>query len=177
MATSKPAGSTGEQPGPTIPVQALFEAHLTVADLDRAIRFYRDIVGLRLAHVAPERPAAFFWVGPPGGAMLGLWPVGSGPQTMRLHTAFRTSVANVLDAPRVLRSKGITPVDSDGVPTDEPVVFAWMPAASVFFRDCDGNLLEFIAMLPDGARPERGVVPWRTWQKITRDARPHRESS
>ena len=27
----------------------LFEAHLTVADLDRAIEFYRDVVGLPLA--------------------------------------------------------------------------------------------------------------------------------
>ena len=38
-----------------IPVQHLFEAHLTVTDLDRAIAFYRDAVGLRLAHVTSAR--------------------------------------------------------------------------------------------------------------------------
>jgi catechol 2,3-dioxygenase-like lactoylglutathione lyase family enzyme len=31
--------------------QGLFEMHLTVADLDRAIAFYRNVVGLRVAHV------------------------------------------------------------------------------------------------------------------------------
>ena len=36
-----------------IPVQNLFEAHLTVTDLDRAVEFYRDVLGLRLAHVVP----------------------------------------------------------------------------------------------------------------------------
>jgi len=35
-------------PGPT-PVAGLFETHLTVHDLQRSIRFYRDVVGLALA--------------------------------------------------------------------------------------------------------------------------------
>src|SRR5262245_12894560 len=34
-----------------IHVEDLFEAHLTVTNLDRAIEFYRDVVGLRLAQV------------------------------------------------------------------------------------------------------------------------------
>lgn len=28
-----------------------------------------------------------------------------------------------------------------------PIVQRWMPAASVYFLDCDGNKLEFISML------------------------------
>ena len=32
-------------------------------------------------------------------------------------------------------------------PADEPAVIAWMPAASVFFRDPDGHLLEFVLQL------------------------------
>jgi lactoylglutathione lyase len=35
---------------------------------------------------------------------------------------------------------------------------------SVFFRDPDGHLLEYIAMLPDAPRPEDGVVPWHAWR-------------
>ena len=112
------------------PVDRLFEAHLVVADLDASIGFYRDRVGLDLAHVTPARHAAFFWVGPVGNAMLGLWAAGSGPQRMTLHTAFRASLEDVVAAPRALRSAGITPLDFDGQPTDEPVVLAWMPAAS-----------------------------------------------
>jgi lactoylglutathione lyase len=149
-----------------IPVRDLFEVHLTVADLDTAIAFYRDLVGLELAHRVPERQVAFLWMGGRGNAMLGLWQAGSGPQKMSLHTAFRTSLEDVIAAPSALRSAGVTPLDFWGQPTDQPVVFAWMPAASVFFHDPDGNLLEYIAMLPGEPQPDRGVVSWRTWQLI-----------
>ena len=43
---------------------------------------------------------------------------------------------------------------------------AWMPAASVFFRDPDGHLLEYIALIPHEPRPEYGIVPWRTWERL-----------
>ena len=147
-----------------IPAQTLFEVHLSVADLDRAIAFYRDAVGLRLAHIEKERRAAFFWIGAAGNAMLGLWSAGSAPQSITSHTAFRASLEDVIAAPRALRAAGITPLDFDGQPTDQPIVFAWMPAASVFFRDPDGHLLEYIAMLPHEPRPEQGIVPWRMWE-------------
>jgi lactoylglutathione lyase len=147
-----------------IPVQDLFEVHMTVADLDRAIAFYRDVVGLQLAHIVSARQAAFFWIGAAGNAMLGLWTAGSGPQRVTSHTAFRARLADVVAAPRALRAAGITPLDFDGRPTDQPVVLAWMPAASVFFRDPDGHLLEYIAMLPHAPQPEYGIVPWRMWE-------------
>jgi lactoylglutathione lyase len=144
----------------------LFEVHLTVADLDRAVAFYRDAVGLQVARIDPVRQAAFLWIGGAGNAMLGLWNGGSGPQRMTSHTAFRVSVEDVIAAPRALRAAGITPLDFDGRATDQPIVFAWMPAASVFFRDPDGHLLEYIAMLPHEPRPEHGIVPWRMWERI-----------
>jgi lactoylglutathione lyase len=146
-----------------ISVQSLFEVHLAVADLDQAIAFYGEVVGLRLAHVESARQAAFLWIGPPGHAMLGLWGAGSAPQRVTSHTAFRVSLDDVLAAPDALRASGVTPLDFDGRPTDQPIVFAWMPAASVFFRDPDGHLLEYIAMLPHEPRPDEGIVPWRLW--------------
>jgi len=158
-----------------MPIHDLFEAHLTVADLQRAITFYRDLLGLKLAHVVDQRQVAFFWIGAAGNAMLGVWAAGSSPQRMVLHTAFRTGLADVIAAPGVLRSAGITPLDFDGQLTDQPVVFAWMPAASVFFHDPDGNLLEYIAMLPDPPRPDLGVVSWREWTASQR-ASPDLES-
>ena len=125
-----------------IPVRGLFEVHMSVTDLDRAIAFYGDAVGLRLAHIESARHAAFFWIGAPGSAMLGLWRAGSAPQTVTQHTAFRASLADVIAAPLALRAAGITPLDFYGRPTDQPIVFGWMPAASVFFRDPDSNLVE-----------------------------------
>jgi lactoylglutathione lyase len=97
--------------------------------------------------------------------MLGLWTAGPGPQKLTTHVAFAASLADVVTAPAALRSAGIAPLDFHGQPTEEPVVLAWMPAASIYFRDLDGHLLEYIAMLPDDARPDGGVMTWREWTR------------
>lgn len=149
-----------------IHVRDLFETHVSVSDLDRSIAFYRDVIGLPLAHVE-ARQAAFFWIGAPGKAMLGVWQAGSAPQHVTVHLAFRVRRTDVIAAPRLLLTAGITPLDFEGRPTDQPIVFAWMPAAAVFFHDPDGHLLEFIAMLPQAARPDHGIVPWRMWELIS----------
>jgi lactoylglutathione lyase len=145
-------------------VLGLFEAHLPVSDVDAAIAFYRDHVGLSLAHVTPGRHAAFFWTGAAGASMIGLWHAGASPHRMTLHIAFRMSRDAVVGSPATLRAAGITPLDFDGRPTDQPVVLAWMPAVAVYFRDPDGHLLEYLAMLDEPARPEQGVVSWTAWQ-------------
>ena len=96
--------------------------------------FYRDVVGLPLAFVTASRQAAFFWIGPAGNAMLGLWVAGSGPQRMTLHVAFRANLADVIAAPAALRSAGITPLDFDGQPTNEPsVISCGMPGSLCVF--------------------------------------------
>ena len=146
----------------------LFEAHLTVADLDASIEFYRDRLGLELAHVVRARQAAFFWIGARGRTMLGLWAGSSAPQKTISHIAFAAAPDDVVSAPLTLRAAGITPLDFDGQPTNEAVVLAWMPAASIYFRDPDGHMVEYIAMLADEARPDAGVVTWREWT-LTRD--------
>src|SRR5262245_29142044 len=97
--------------------------------------------------------------------MLGLWAVGAAPQHVTGHIAFATSLDGVVAAPAQLERSGITPLDFDGQPTAEPVVLAWMPAAAVYFRDPDGHLLEFIAMLDDEAESESGVVTWGDWNQ------------
>ena len=146
-------------------ISRLFEAHLVVTDLDASIAFYRDRLGLELAHVLPTRRAAFFWVGARGHSMLGLWHGGAGPQKTTTHIAFATTAEDVLRAPQRLQSTGIEALDFDGRPTDEPIVLAWMPAAAVYFLDPDGHLLEYIAMLESEPRPDEGLVEWRVWNE------------
>jgi lactoylglutathione lyase len=151
-----------------VPIRGLFEAHLTVSDLNRSIRFYRDVLGLPLAQLIPERNVAFFWVPTSARAMLGLWSIGTSPLQMRLHIAFSVELEQVLASVGRLREAGLTPLDfGGGNPIGEPVVLCWMPAASVYFDDPDGHSLEFIAMLPDRPRPELGRMSWSDWRRIT----------
>ena len=151
---------------PIVPIRGLFEAHLTVSDLDRSITFYRDTLGLPLAHVIAARNVAFFWIGAPGQAMLGLWSIGTAPLFMRLHIAFETALDQVIASVECLREAGLTPRSGTRQPIDQPVVLCWMPAASVYFDDPDGHSLEFITMLPDRARPDLGIIPLSDWRRM-----------
>jgi lactoylglutathione lyase len=144
----------------TMEVRGLFETHLTVADLKRSVAFYRDVVGLPVALEMPERGAAFHWIGTAGAGMLGLWSLGSAPMGMRLHVAFAMTLADVLAAPERLRDQGVEALSFFGEPAREPSVIGWMPAAAIYFRDPDGHMLEYLAMLEGPPQPELGIVPW-----------------
>jgi len=144
-------------------VTSLFEAHLPVADVARSVRFYREIVGLELAYDDAERGVAFLWLGEPGGAMLGLWTLGTAPMGMRLHVAFAAELDEVLRAPQALSTAGVTPLSFFREEAGEPSVIGWMPAAAVYFEDPDGHMLEYLAMLDDAPRPEAGIVTWSDW--------------
>lgn len=150
-------------------INGLYETHLTVSDLDRSIDFYRDVVGLELAHRIPERNVAFFWIGGRETSMLGLWSIQSSPMQMKLHIAFRSTLEQVIASLTYLRSNGITPRNGAGTEIDEPIVFPWMPAASVYFHDPDGHSLEYIAILPGQARLDiPGMTTLSEWNRLAK---------
>ena len=155
---------SGKMEDGVVPVRDLFETHLTVTDLQRSMTFYSEVLGLELAEVFWDRKVAFYWIGGRGNTMLGLWEVGTGPQKLSLHVAFESDLGELLAAPARLRAGGVVPLDFDGASTEEPVVLCWMPAASLYFRDPDGNLLELLSMLPETPRPELGIISWSRWR-------------
>ena len=144
-------------------IQGVYETHLPVADLQRSIAFYRDVLGLTLAAEMPARGIAFFWVGAKDTGMLGLWAAGNGPLRMTLHCAFRMPKADLLQACGDLRRAGVEPLGFGGDPVSEPVVLGWMPALSVYFKDPDGHSLELIHVLDEPPDVTFGVRPWSAW--------------
>src|SRR5919199_880122 len=153
--------------GKRVPIYGLFEADLTVSDLQRSITFYRDIVGLKLAFEVSEHNAAFFWIGDNASrrSMLGLWSVGIAPIGLNLHVAFEVAGINdLLDAPKRLKDNGLIPLSFFGEESLEPSVIGCMPAAAISFREPDGHLMEYLTMLDDKERrPDVGIVNWSEW--------------
>jgi lactoylglutathione lyase len=47
-------------------------------------------------------------------------------------------------------------------------VIGWMPAASIFFRDPDGHLIEYLTMLDKEPRPSLEIVSWSNWLTQTK---------
>jgi lactoylglutathione lyase len=97
--------------------------------------------------------------------MLGIWSIGTVPISMNIHVAFEVEEINdLLYAPQQLKAKGIVPLSFFGTESMEPSVIGWMPAAAIYFKDPDGNLIEYITMLDDNLRrPDLGIVSWSEW--------------
>ena len=157
--------------------RGLFETHLHVADLDRAMAFYGEVLGLELGLHQQERRAAFYWIGNDRNTMLGLWEqppwvangsgqTGGGNKVLPQHLAFALEFEDLLPAIDRLKERGIELRDFHDLVTDEPSVFAWIPAASIYFNDVDGHLLEFIARLEGEPVPEIGVVSLAEWKQL-----------
>jgi len=148
-------------------IRSIFEVHLSVADRRRSVRFFQDVLNFELAADFEQRDISFLWMGPRGSRMLGLWgsacpdpPISRGHS----HFAMELPLEEVKRSIDTLRAKGVTPRDFDNNPTTEPVVLAWMPAASVYFDDPDGHSLEFISMLNDSPQPQLGILRLSEWE-------------
>jgi lactoylglutathione lyase len=82
---------------------------------------------------------------------------------LTLHIAFEVGLDDLLDAAKRLKAQGIMPLSFFGMETMEPSVIGWMPAAALYFRDPDGHLIEYLAMLDKEPNPGLGIVPWSEW--------------
>jgi lactoylglutathione lyase len=147
-------------------IKGLYETHINVSNLELAVDFYKNTLGLELASLEEKRRIAFFWIGRPKEYMLGLWEKPAAGLEKN-HFAFRCEVEDILHrSAGWLKERKLSPYNflKDG--TEKPMVFGWMPAIAIYFDDPDGNILEFIAILNGKARPELGVIAYEEWLKI-----------
>ncbi|MFP3598373.1 VOC family protein [Chryseobacterium sp. SIMBA_029] len=143
-------------------IKGLYETHIQVSNLNSAIQFYTEVLGLKLAHLDTTRPIAFLWIGEGKDYMLGLWEQKENLQPR--HFAFSSDLQDILDySAEYLKNRNLKPYNflKDGM--DKPMVFAWMPALAIYFNDPDGNQLEFISILEGESQPNLGVISYEEW--------------
>ncbi len=146
----------------------LYETHIYTKDFKKAVSFYQGL-NLVLANIIDERKVAFFWLGDPSKRehMLGVWEVQD--HFKQSHFALRVSYAELLQVPEFLANKGINLSPFFGLDTSEPIVHPWMPAASYYFTDPDGNSLEYIAILDDHPSQDLPAMHLSNWMNSKKD--------
>jgi len=144
-------------------IKRVYETHINVTDLDRSMAFYESLPDFELGYLDKERRIAFFFIGGWNNSMLGVWEKPA-EQVWAQHLAFEIERAELADAMAALRERGIVMLDFLQQPSEEPTVFAWMPAVGIYFKDPDGHLLELIARLPGRPQPERGLITLAAWE-------------
>jgi len=154
-------------------ITGLFETHLQVASLERSMDFYGEVLGLELGLKEEARRVAIYWIGGKTKSALGLWENppwvsggNTGHQIVTQHFAFEVERADLGRAVAGIKKCGIELRNFFGETTDVPSVFGWVPAASIYFNDPDGHLLELIAKLPGKAKPEIGIVSLDEWNRL-----------
>jgi len=163
-------------------MRGLFETHLDVLDLDRSLGFYGAVLGLEVAlrreevdatradpHSLGARRFALLWVGGPGQAMLGLWERPR-ERVFPQHVAFEVGLQDLPGLVARLELQGIEFRDFFQQRTTVPTVFGFIPAASIYFDDPDGHVLELLAPLAAPRRPDLGVLSWEDWRRVVEGA-------
>lgn len=155
-------------PGDELFHHGFYEVFLPVTDVERAISFYVEKLGFVVGR--QENPSSALLLYDDNGrrSMLGIFKVEAVER--RYHISFRVFEKDVDRMVSFLIERGIEPVHPSRArvqgPMREPIVHGWMPAASVFFTDPDGHLLELIADLADKQRPEVLYCPLSEWRHL-----------
>jgi lactoylglutathione lyase len=110
----------------------------------------------------------FLWIGENRVSMLGLWGPGTsyGSPLHQAHLAIAIPLPDLLASGKRLNGFGVATYDFAKVETIEPSVIGWMPSAQLYFRDLDGHLIEFIALLDEKPDPSF-IGSLSEWQKRT----------
>ncbi len=130
MAPTAPSPATAEPR-----LRRIGQIAIVVQDLDRAVRFYRDTLGLPFLFQAPPGLAFFDC----GGVRLML-TLPEGPEEGRSTSILYYVVDDIAGAHAALAARGVEFLNQPRVIARMPDHDLWMAA----FRDSEGNLLELM---------------------------------
>ena len=116
------------------------------------------------AHSRGARRFALLWVGDRGRALLGLWERPR-DQIRPQHFAFEVGLDELPALVGRLEEQGIEFRDFFQQRTTTPTVFGFIPAASIYFDDPDGHVLELLAPIAGAPRPDLTAVSWAEWTR------------
>ncbi|HET8658283.1 MAG TPA: VOC family protein [Micromonosporaceae bacterium] len=122
----------------------LAQIHISVADLDRAVAFYRDVLGIPLLFRVPGQPMAFFRSGDVR-LYLGV------PESAELtsHTVHYFRVDDIEAEHARLAAAGVPMMDKPHVVHRDGTTELWM----AFLRDPDGHRLALMQERPAQQQP------------------------
>jgi methylmalonyl-CoA/ethylmalonyl-CoA epimerase len=115
-------------------LQRIGQIAITVQDIERAVQFYRDVLGLRLLFQAPPG-LAFFDCG--GVRLMLSRPEGNADEQGVGTSVLYYKVDDIAAAHAVLSTKAVKFVGDPHIVAKMPDHDLWM----AFFRDSEGNLL------------------------------------
>ena len=122
-------------------MRGMLEIVLEVGDLERAVAFYRDVLGCREVERWPA-PRRAVWLDIGRHAVLGLWPASSGGPGVGIHGARGGShVHFAIYVERGTIEEWRRKLDAAGLEVEGPVEFSG-GNRSLFVTDPDGNVVE-----------------------------------
>lgn len=128
--------STATPPTAPSSLRRVGQIAIVVQDLDRAVRFYRDTLGLPFLFQAPPNLAFFDC----GGVRLML-TLPEGPEAGRGTSIVYYVVDDIQAAYGTLRARGVDFLSPPGLLARMPDHDLWMAA----YRDSEGNVLELMS--------------------------------
>ena len=119
-------------------IHGIGQISISVKDVDRAVEFYRDVLGIPFLFQVPGSPAmAFFDCG--GTRLYIVQP--EGPDAQRGASVIYFTVDSAHAAADELKSKGVKLESEPHIIHQTDSYTLWM----AFFRDPDGNLLAMMS--------------------------------
>lgn len=147
-------------------IKGIFETHINVSSYQKSASFYEKLLNIIPLYEDENRKSKFYWVGKPGESMLGIRENYPSSLIQRQHFAFRVDLEDIASAREYLFGLGIETTNFRGESSENLLVFPFMPAVSIYFKDPDGHSIEFIAMLNDLPKPKADIMTWLEWEKL-----------